>query len=138
MSVILFRGLCGLIVLMGGLLYTAIVYSCYISWSQSSEFHELSYDTILFIIHCIIGSGLPPLILAFYFFIPCKKIIDFGIGLSIVFLAIMIHFYVFGVTVHEPYIGVLFQCLELFAALLFINFWQHRYRVPSKRSLDKA
>lgn len=119
--------------------YVFFLYMMYIGWKQGEHIHISIGSEIFYIFDtAIFGSGLPPLILTIYFMFFGKTLKDFGIGISVIFISIIIHFYVSAFAAHsEAIIYIPMQVIELAAAIFLVFYWRKRNNIRLASNSNK-
>ena len=126
----IFRPVVLLIALLGVLLY------CFWLWIGIHAWIEAGHDRLslaprigTFLAEVVFGSGLAPLMIAIYFFVLCKRAIDWTIGLLFLSLFIFTEFVTEVFIAHASWvIYTPILLTDLGAAVGVILMWEHHSR----------
>ncbi len=112
--------------MLGVLLYALLFYNWRVEWEQNLTIHESWLTEIWFVIgYVIFASGLPPMLLALYFWVLREEARDWLAGFVFVPIFIVVHYVVSVFMAHSsPFVYVPMMAVELLGGIAVIRYWR--------------
>jgi hypothetical protein len=115
------RGVTWLVVALGLALYCLLLFIWAIEWRQNSYIHaSRSAEADFIFFDAILGSGLPPLLIALYFFGRCNRPHEWAAGLGFFMLFFFWQYVSYAFLAHAPWYTYQPMLLAGTAAALFV------------------
>jgi len=123
------RSITWLVVALGLALYSLLLFISIIEWRQSPYIHtSRSAEADFIFFEAILGSGLPPLMIALYFFGRCNKPVEWVMGSVYFAIFFFWHYLSFIFLAHGTWHTYVPLLLTELIAVACVIWWSERYR----------